>query len=187
MGTVKCVPNQLLSTINMPTERYCGFCQMSGFAGPHDHYVRASRKPNAAVTCPRLLATKCSFCHKMGHTSKYCPEKQQEAELAKRANTQAKKVAFDQGEWAVAPNKGRAAKVVSAKPSHLVIATGAFAALDQDSSDSEQDCCVPVVSAPPIPSGPTWADVAKKEHVVKQITIEKRPVGMSWADWDDDE
>ena len=187
MGTVKCVSNQLLYTIHMPTERYCGFCQMSGFAGPHDHYVRASRKPNAAVTCPRLLATECSFCHKMGHTAKYCPEKQQEDELAKRANTQAKKVAFDQGEWAVAPKKGRGPKA-AASSNHLAVSAGAFAALDQDnSSDSEQDCCVPVVSAPPIPSGPTWADVTKRAAVVKPMTIEKRPVGMSWADWDDDE
>lgn len=166
---------------------YCAFCQTAGFAGPHDHFVRASRKPGAAVTCPRLLATTCTFCNKNGHTAKYCGERQDAERLAKKAASDAKKVATARGEWTTPARVAARPKMMtmSRSPAHTPCG---FATLNIESSDSEQDCDEPLIDQPvTVPTGPTWADVAKRDPVVEQIKIYKRPAGTSWADWDDDE
>jgi len=39
---------------------------------PHNHTIRDFSKPDSPLSCPTLLATECSYCHKVGHTKNYC-------------------------------------------------------------------------------------------------------------------
>ena len=53
------------------------FCKVSYDAGKSEkeytsHFTRESSDKNAKVTCPTLLALECRYCHKNGHTIKYC-------------------------------------------------------------------------------------------------------------------
>jgi len=54
---------------------YCKVCHDSGKPESEyrSHSTRETRDPNSRVTCPILLAIECRFCHKSGHTVKYCP------------------------------------------------------------------------------------------------------------------
>lgn len=176
----------------MLAQRYCAFCQISGVKGPHDHYVRASRKQDAPVTCPRLRATECSFCNKLGHTAKYCGEREDAMRLAKKAATAAKKTSFECGEWSIAAPQRNASRKPTPIATTVKRSTSAFAALElENSSDSEQDCgdevMQPTVPVKSVPTGPSWADVTKRPAQVKQIVLKKRPTGISWADWMEDD
>ena len=165
----------------MPTGRYCTFCHMSGVASPHDHFVRASRDQSSAVTCPRLLSTECSFCNRKGHTAKYCGERRDREYQARTAISNAKKTAFASGEWMVAKTPTKS--IMRAAPV-LMNTTSMFGALAlDDSSDSEQD--PEPIQTETEPTGPSWADVAKRSPF--PLALEKRPAGMSWADWDEDD
>ncbi len=116
----------------MLTQRFCGFCQISGFAGPHDHYVRASRQPNAPVTCTRLLATECSFCHKMGHTAKYCGERLEKEKMRKNEVSMAEKTAFEQGEWMTKSTRVTEKQKKAVVMNAVTIAKNNFSALDAE-------------------------------------------------------
>ena len=204
----------------MSTQAYCAFCQISGIAGPHDHFVRETRDPNSAVRCPLLLATECSFCHTKGHTAKYCGKRKEmmsNARNARNACVKKNNVSSEEGLWMSQPRRRMAKPTRSPNRVEIEITAGGFAQLDlENSSDSEQDNAAGV-----IPQSETkqrsWADITKqnvtkenvtkenvtkenvtKENVTKQTyvksepvvnkqTVDKRPSGMSWADWDDDD
>ncbi len=184
----------------MSTQAYCAFCQISGIAGPHDHFVRETRDPNSAVTCPLLLATECSFCHTKGHTAKYCGKRKEmmsNARNARNACVKEKNVSSEEGLWMSQPRRRMAKPTRSPNRVEIEITAGGFAQLDlENSSDSEQDNAAGVM-----PQSETkqrsWADITKQnvtkqtyvksEPVVTKQTVDKRPSGMSWADWDDDD
>lgn len=69
---------------------YCKVCHDSGKPESEyrSHSTRETRDPNSRVTCPILLAIECRFCHKAGHTVKYCPalkdKKREEARASKK-------------------------------------------------------------------------------------------------------
>ena len=53
------------------------FCKVCFDAGKTEdvyksHYVRSNPGPTGVVTCPLLLSTECKYCHKTGHTVKFC-------------------------------------------------------------------------------------------------------------------
>jgi hypothetical protein len=56
---------------------YCKVCHDAGKPESvyTSHYVRSlpDRTGKTVVTCPTLLDTECRFCHKNGHTTKFCP------------------------------------------------------------------------------------------------------------------
>ena len=56
-------------------EKFCSFCKQTGESEKvySSHFVRESRDTNSKVTCPKLLAMECRYCHQSGHTLKYCP------------------------------------------------------------------------------------------------------------------
>jgi len=166
----------------MPTTHFCAFCQTSGFPSPHDHFVRASRDPSSAVTCPRLLATECSYCRRTGHTAKYCGERQFAERQARQVASKAKNLAFEAGEWMERPTYHKSVPKPTPRVPENPKLTSHFAALTCDSSsDSEQD---PEPETPE-QSDPSWADVAKRPPF--PLVLGKRPEGMSWADWDDED
>jgi hypothetical protein len=63
------------TTTTRNKEMFCGFC-FNFDKNDHSyktHYVRKDKNDlNSDVTCPRLLATECKFCHQLGHTPNNC-------------------------------------------------------------------------------------------------------------------
>ena len=180
----------------MQTERYCAFCQMIGIPAPHDHYVRASRAPNARVTCPHLLSTECSFCKKKGHTAKYCGERQDNEKYYKKLELEEKKSSFNSGGWMSKPIHSRSNNAKTSLKPIDIISSGFNALFMDNSSDSEQDCgCEEEKVVTEAKTTPSWSDIAKrapKEVIAEPIEViaeplQKRPEGMSWADWADED
>jgi hypothetical protein len=54
---------------------FCKVCQDAGKPESiyTSHNVRQTQDKSAPVTCPTLLAQECRYCHKQGHSIKYCP------------------------------------------------------------------------------------------------------------------
>jgi len=57
------------------TKYFCKVCQDAGKPESiyTSHNVRQTQDKSAPVTCPTLLAQECRYCHKQGHSIKYCP------------------------------------------------------------------------------------------------------------------
>ena len=96
------------------------------------HYVRESPDPSSKVTCPVLLALECTYCFGPGHTVKYCKE------LARHNKEQEKK---EQKEKARQNQEKDNKKENQERPRPV----NPFAALCDDSSDSESETKKPTV------------------------------------------
>ena len=143
---------------------YCSFCASAGVAGPHDHFLRASKAQGSKVTCPKLKETECGHCGRKGHTARYCGEWGVDKKIAQAAAQMAKKTKFNAGEWQEvesAPTREhpgfesprmRRKKVVT--PSAPKLASR-FAGLDIESGEENNE---PIA---PRELGPTWAQVAQ--------------------------
>ena len=155
------------------TDCYCSFCASLGIKGPHDHWLRASRKAGGATCCPNLLATVCNFCKRKGHTIKFCGEYQDQERQRRSALTIAKKKACDRGDWMTsAPGRKviKPLQVVQPKVDNTMV--GMFAALDMEecsSSDEEQQ----MAPEEPQVKSTAWADVVKKRSVA--FDVPERP------------
>ena len=59
---------------SLNSKPYCKVCHDAGKPESvyTSHYVK-SRDNSATITCPTLKATECRYCHKLGHTTKFCP------------------------------------------------------------------------------------------------------------------
>lgn len=83
------------------SKHYCKVCQDSGKPESEyrSHSTRETRDPNSRITCPILLAIECRFCHKAGHTVKYCSvlkeKKKDEARASRRVVSNPKPVAVE--------------------------------------------------------------------------------------------
>ena len=134
--------------------------------GPHDHFLRASKEAGKIV-CPKLLATECKFCGKMGHTARFCGEKV-DREFQRRAEFNAKKQkALDAGDWMdvgevqrehpgfQSPRISRAKPTCPGAPKASRIVSR-FAALEMESESSGDEC--PESPAEVVePTGTSWA------------------------------
>jgi hypothetical protein len=60
---------------NSTKKYFCKVCQDAGKPESiyTSHNVRQTQDKTAPVTCPTLLAQECRYCHKQGHSIKYCP------------------------------------------------------------------------------------------------------------------
>jgi hypothetical protein len=171
---------------------YCSFCASAGIKGPHDHFLRASRAQGAAVVCPKLLNTECKFCHRFGHTVRFCAAKREQEMLAKAASTLQKKAQWESGEWMhtgthqKSEHPGfespRVTKTKVATPKAPKLAPR-FAALDMESDDSSCDECEAAAPEPaPAPASKpsgVWA------NVVKTGVAPRAPALLD--SWEDDE
>ena len=65
------MPAKQVVTVKKP---YCKVCHDAGKDESiyTSHYVRSDPGPNGKIICPTLLAVKCSYCFKEGHTSSHC-------------------------------------------------------------------------------------------------------------------
>jgi hypothetical protein len=55
---------------------FCGVCKAAGKpeADYTSHFTKSEPGPNGTVVCPTLLEQECRYCHKKGHTPKFCPK-----------------------------------------------------------------------------------------------------------------
>jgi hypothetical protein len=165
---------------------YCSFCASAGIKGPHDHFLRASRDQGAKVVCPKLLNTECNYCHRFGHTVRFCAAKKEQEMLAAAARASALKLRLNAGEWMdVGTHKKsehpgvespRAAKPKVATPSAPKLASR-FAALDLESDSSSCDECEAPATTRDLRGSSVWADVVKKGRAPTPP-----PVPQSWED-----
>ncbi len=173
----------------MTMNSYCSFCASAGFKGPHDHFLRASRDQGAKVVCPKLLKTECKFCHRLGHTVRFCAAKREQEMLAAAARTLQRKSEWQAGEWMDVGthqksehpgfDSPRVTKTKVATPSAPKLASR-FAALDLESESSSCDECEAPEPAPPPPSpqpSSVWANVVKTGSAPRAA-----PVLDSWED-----
>jgi hypothetical protein len=67
-------------------KKFCKVCKDAGKSESEytSHYTRESSDPNSRVICPTLLSQECRFCHKLGHTTKYCPILKEKERMQKR-------------------------------------------------------------------------------------------------------
>ena len=152
---------------------YCSFCASLGIKGPHDHWLRASRKAGGATCCPNLLATVCNFCNRKGHTVKFCGERQDQQRLQHVANSIAKKKACDNGAWMTTASRRKVLKplqVVQPKVDNTML--GMFAALDMEECCPSDEEVKMQVKEPEVVST-VWADVVKKRAVT--FDVPERP------------
>ena len=90
---------------------FCKVCKDAGKSKEEytSHYVRESREQDAKVSCPTLLAQECRYCHKTGHTRKWCPvlsEKNNDIRQSKRQERDLWKGMFENGQEVVATSHG---------------------------------------------------------------------------------
>ncbi len=163
---------------------YCSFCASAGIAGPHDHYLRATKALGAAVTCPKLKTTECGHCGRKGHTARYCGEWGAEKKLAQAAAVAAKKARFQAGDWQDVGGRGdrvrehpgfespRMNRKRVVTPSAPKLATR-FAALDIETGDEQPEPIVPQELKP------SWAQVAQGANKTEDSDDELPP--LTWG------
>lgn len=132
------------------------------------------------MSCPKLLATECGFCHRKGHTIKFCGAKREQEMLAAAARAKATAIQINSGAWVSASchrsssSAPRAALPVQANnkiPSR-------FAGLDIESSSSEDEEYNDKVEVPKPSMGQetsTWAQVVCLGKLKEEDEDEKLP------------
>jgi hypothetical protein len=171
---------------------YCSFCASAGVAGPHDHFLRATKALGAATTCPKLKTTECGHCGRKGHTARYCGEWGAEKKIVQAAALVTKKTKFNAGEWQEiksvptrehpgfeSPRLSRKRVVTPAAPKLAC----RFAALDIESGEENNEPIVPLR----LPQ--TWAQVAQcaakdSDDLMPPLNWGKAN-GARWADAED--
>ena len=133
---------------------FCSMCSKAGRVGFDTHFVRASREPYAAITCPFLLAIECRYCKKSGHTKNYCPMLNEKITDSTKGKTNRLSATVDSSGF-TAPNsrhrnRGKANKIEAS----VEVQLGHFAALqiDSDESDSDTICGEVADEYPELPS-----------------------------------
>ena len=152
---------------------FCSFCASAGIKGPHDHFLRASKYQGAAVVCPKLLSTECNYCHRNGHTVKFCGAKREQEMQATQARAKAKAARVAAGDWVDATSTVRSVRPQQLKPPppKPTKLTGMFAGLgldDSSSSDEDEDQCIGCESGVDCeqshtctPQTTTWAQIVR--------------------------
>ena len=163
-----------------PKKPFCKVCYDAG--KPEDeyssHFVRSlpDMSGKTRVLCPILASTECPYCHKLGHTTKFCPAIKDRAKDHKRS------------EW----EYNQSLKASKSKRT-IKMDTSKFATLfESESSDDEK--APPAAKVTPTakvtPAAKTAPTVSKTAPTVSWADIAKKPVAMpvtkklSYADLD---
>jgi hypothetical protein len=122
---------------------FCKVCQDAGKSESEytNHWVKDL---NGKITCPTLLNTECRFCHKLGHTTKFCKELEK-MNKDKKISSQVKKPAKQE-------------VVAHKKP------VNSYAVLDESESEEEEEA-----EAPEEPAKNVWASIAAKPKHVEVV------------------
>lgn len=176
---------------------YCKVCFDAG--KPENEYTSHWVKDlNGKTTCPTLLDTECRYCHKLGHTAKFC-------DILAKDNKESERSKHRENKARISSLAVTQKQSVQKKPLH------GFAALYEDSESDEEieqkvsnaveefpSLCEP---AKPVEVSMTgWAAIVAKPVVksvivnVPKVVIAKVPESKpkiiqmrSWADWSDSE
>ena len=125
--------------------KFCGFCASTGFPGPHDHTLRATKDPKSAVTCSRLRETQCGACGCMGHTVGYCGELKDKERVARQTANAKRRDEFNQGAWATTKVKAR--PKVQEQKAAAAHQSNPFAALNDSEEAKDERAAAAVVVA----------------------------------------
>jgi hypothetical protein len=163
------VPRLSIPTKLLDMNCYCSFCSSAGVAGPHDHFLRASKALGAAVTCPKLLSTECAHCGRKGHTARYCGEARDKMNLKRVEAIKVSNAAMNRGEWTSTGKvrNQKAAPKLGGWGDEINLA-GRFGALDIETDDE------PIAQVPS--GGLTWAQVAHKATMDEESDDELPPL-----------
>ena len=177
----------MCSNLQVTMNSYCSFCASAGIKGPHDHFLRASKEAGSKVVCPKLLATECKFCGKMGHTARFCGEKL-DRDYQRRVEFNAKKQkALDAGDWMdvgevqrehpgfQSPRISRGKVMCPGAPKPAARIVSRFAALDMDDESSGDESCGECPESPPevvAPTGTSWASIVKNPRAPPKLEEE---------------
>ena len=163
-----------------PKKPFCKVCYDAG--KPEDeyssHFVRSlpDMSGKTRVLCPILASTECPYCHKLGHTTKFCPAIKDRAKDHKRS------------EW----EYNQSLKASKSKRT-IKMDTSKFATLfESESSDDEK--APPAAKVTPTakvtPAAKTAPTVSKAVPTVSWADIAKKPVAkpvtkkLSYAELD---
>jgi len=179
------------------TNKY--FCKVCQDAGKPEsiytsHNVRQTQDKTAPVTCPTLLAQECRYCHKQGHSIKYCP-------IIKDQNDRKQQYQQYQHKEAQQPIRKPEAKKNTSKNVYMI-----FADESDEEREREQERIRNPVPTPQIiktqanPSAISYASVLVKENekepefkqtlpeVKQYVPVIKKPQAkFNWADCDSDD
>jgi hypothetical protein len=176
------------------------YCKVCHDAGKSDYMSHWLKDKTGKIVCPILLKTECRYCHKMGHTVKYC-----KVMLASSKSTPKSTIPLkEKKEKTLAPAK--------------VVPVNSFAALDEEDEVEDEEHhpireakreefvqkntknveiltnWVAIASQPPkvklqVPKkvAPAPAPVIKPAPWSKAHENLARIYSRSWADWSDDE
>jgi len=158
-----------------PRKTFCKVCFDAGKSESlyTNHFVKDRPGPNGKVVCPTLLSTECRYCHDHGHFKSHCPvlaTRLEKIEQEARAQQEKSWLSAEQrafiAEKDLAHKMSQQQKKEEKQPVTAAVG-GAFAALDSDTSDDEQDLCYarPTVAQPRSPQG-VWGNkpVAKPTY-----------------------
>lgn len=162
-------------------DKFCSFCAGAGIQGPHDHWLRASKRPDAKVTCPTLLDHNCEHCGRKGHTKKHCGELRWEIGLKRQDALEAKKKNWENGGWSTQVGRMRNTELAhrSVNKQFTVMKVAArFGALEVESSGDEaetktvqEEVAEEIQQIKADSAGPSWADKVRAAPVTKtQVT-----------------
>ena len=174
------------------TNKY--FCKVCQDAGKPEsiytsHNVRQTQDKTAPVTCPTLLAQECRYCHKQGHSIKYCPiikDQNDRKQQYQHKETQAQQ-----------PIRKPEPKKNTSKNVYMI-----FADESDEEREREQERIRNPVPTPQIiktqvnPSAISYASVLvkekEKETEIKEVkqyvpVIKKPQAKFNWADCDSDD
>lgn len=159
------------NTNSMP---FCRFCYDNKIAGPHNHFLRESKDPQSKVTCPLLLNTNCLKCSKKGHTAKYCKLNVMQYEKKEKDS-----IEYDEDGFAIV----KAKKKIEKKETSEYFANNKnqnnFAILCQEEECEDEDITSNITD--------TNTTSIKTDTSSTSNLFYKRPTGMSWADWEEED
>jgi hypothetical protein len=120
---------------------------------------------HALKTCPFLRENECNYCHKKGHTAKFCIKK----------NT---KLAVPEIKPKVAEKKEEQVKQVNKN--------NIFELLDEEELEQEQEICVPIRNGMNYAAALAKQPVAVVEKAVHIPTITNANKKISWAEMNEE-
>lgn len=174
---------------------FCKVCQDAGKPESiyTSHNVRQTQDKTAPVTCPTLLAQECRYCHKQGHSIKYCA-------IIKEQNDRKQQYQQYQHKEAQQPIRKPEAKKNTSKNVYMI-----FADESDEEREREQERIRNPVPTPQIiqktpanPSAISYASVLAKEketefkqtlpEVKQYVPMAYKPQAkFNWADCDSDD
>jgi len=202
--------------VNRSGKKVTPFCKVCFDAGKEEilytsHFVRSEPGPKGKVICPTLLLQECTYCHKPGHTVKFCKvlimKKKDDARYDNRvryenstfekekvkSSKKTNKFAFldedSDSEIEEAEEFPQLCLPVESKSQKKIFSYAAMASKPKAIEVPEEDCIstIAVNSSPTSPKCAALSLSGGQGKVVHHATLIPKREQRSWADWSDSE